>query len=565
VEISEIQTRGNGKWKEYRGSLEDYGSVADGGEGHQRLDLLTNSNANHKAFKHGPQENTEYYYYIHPNGTEEWGESVKMSKIQGGGNYIEEGYPAGVYPGYSGGMEDSGKGNHPPDPSKIFQQLDDDGPRINAYDMFEEAEVTAKPIKVIHTKDMNQFEPTDDGIFDMFRSTVDQDALEDGVRVGFVDEMQKAIDKFDRKADADGYYSMNMGEKIANRFSILQPKTIGKGSFSTVVRAIDLKVNNKTVAVKIIRNYGTMFERAKKEADILRLLVKSDPRDERYLVRFLGHTTHQGHMCLMFENLHQNLRELCTEASKNGQQGLPLTKIGTFAKQLLKALTLMKKLKLIHADIKPDNILAHESQKYVKLADLGSAFYDHEILITPMMGSRWYRSPEVILGLEYDFAIDIWGLGCTLFELFAGRPLFRGGTNHDMLKLFCKSRGSFPHKVLKRGKFTMEHFDETGRFREHKQDKKTGKTTTTLTTIRMDSALSKILASCRGVDTTSAMFVRFQDLLEQMLDLDPWRRIRPEAALRHPFITTLLNDHTDHCDDHVDHVHADGRTHITSR
>jgi serine/threonine-protein kinase PRP4 len=74
----------------------------------------------------------------------------------------------------------------------------------------------------------------------------------------------------------------------------------------------------------------------------------------------------------------------------------------------------------------------------VKIADFGSAFriHDPDNDPTPYLVSRFYRAPEIVLGLRYDFAIDVWAVGCCLFELYTGRVLFPGKTNNDMLRLF---------------------------------------------------------------------------------------------------------------------------------
>ena len=56
--------------------------------------------------------------------------------------------------------------------------------------------------------------------------------------------------------------------------------------------------------------------------------------------------------------------------------------------------------------------------------------------------------PPAVLGLEYDYAIDIWSFACTLFELYTGKILFLGHSNNRMLKLHMDTRGSFPKKVI---------------------------------------------------------------------------------------------------------------------
>ncbi|MCO5593087.1 hypothetical protein L7F22_047093 [Adiantum nelumboides] len=78
------------------------------------------------------------------------------------------------------------------------------------------------------------------------------------------------------------------------------------------------------------------------------------------------------------------------------------------------SLSLMRKADVMHADIKPDNILVNESKTVLKVCDLGSASDLTEMEITPYLVSRFYRAPEIILGLPYDCALDMWSIGCTL-------------------------------------------------------------------------------------------------------------------------------------------------------
>ena len=85
--------------------------------------------------------------------------------------------------------------------------------------------------------------------------------------------------------------------------------------------------------------------------------------------------------------------------------------------------------------IKKDNIIVNDSKAFLKLCDFGSASYLSENEITPYLVSRFYRAPEIILGCSYNYAVDVWSVGCTLFELYTGKILFPGKTNNHMLKL----------------------------------------------------------------------------------------------------------------------------------
>lgn len=88
--------------------------------------------------------------------------------------------------------------------------------------------------------------------------------------------------------------------------------------------------------------------------------------------------------------------------------------------QLFVALSHLRKHRIIHADIKPDNILISQDTRVLKLCDFGTAFTVDEATVIEYLVSRYYRAPEIILGYPYDTQIDMWSTGCTLYELFAG-------------------------------------------------------------------------------------------------------------------------------------------------
>merc|ERR1712107_895605 len=112
------------------------------------------------------------------------------------------------------------------------------------------------------------------------------------------------------------------------------------------------------------------------------------------------------------------------------------------------------------ADIKPDNILVNETKMTLKLADFGSASHVAENEITPYLVSRFYRAPEVILGMKYDFGIDLWSSGATFYELYTGKIMFPGQSNNHMLKLFMDLKGKIPHKIVRKGQCKDLHFDQ---------------------------------------------------------------------------------------------------------
>ena len=163
-----------------------------------------------------------------------------------------------------------------------------------------------------------------------------------------------------------------------------------------MVRARDSLRGNQEVAIKIIRNNEIMHKAGLKELEILRRVNNTDPDDKYHCLRLYRNFFHKQHLCMVFEPLSMNLREVLKKYGKN--VGLHIKAVRSYVQQMLLALKVLKKSSIIHADIKPDNILVNETKMTLKLADFGSASHVAENEITPYLVSRFYRAPEVILG-----------------------------------------------------------------------------------------------------------------------------------------------------------------------
>ncbi|KAG0308653.1 U4/U6 small nuclear ribonucleoprotein prp4 [Dissophora globulifera] len=340
------------------------------------------------------------------------------------------------------------------------------------------------------------------------------------------------VDNWD---DAEGYYRFGHGEMLDGRY--LVTNVLGKGVFSSVVKARDSKDGEAEVAIKILRSNETMYKAGKKELDILKRLMENDPYNRKHVIRLLRHFDHRGHLCLVFESLSMNLREVLKKFGKD--VGLNINAVRIYAQQLFLALSLLKKSNVLHADIKPDNILVNESKNVLKLCDLGSASDTTENEITPYLVSRFYRAPEIILGLPYDPALDMWSIGCTLYELFTGKILFSGRSNNQMLKHMMDLKGPFSKKMIRRGQFYLNHFDEDCNFLSVEVEKVTQKDV--IRTIQyskpnkdLKARLMPYTGSMSPADVVQVN--HFINLLERCLHLNPEHRITPQEALQHPFI-----------------------------
>jgi len=119
-----------------------------------------------------------------------------------------------------------------------------------------------------------------------------------------------------------------------------------------------------------------------------------------------------------------NLYELITS---NQSSTLNDATLRLFAVQLLNSLSFLKQNRIVHCDLKPENVVMQQWGKAgIKLVDFGTSCFEGE-QIYEYLQSRFYRSPEIILGQPYSFPIDMWSLACLLVELKIGQPLFWAG------------------------------------------------------------------------------------------------------------------------------------------
>ncbi|KAI5303401.1 dual specificity protein kinase yak1, partial [Ascosphaera atra] len=96
----------------------------------------------------------------------------------------------------------------------------------------------------------------------------------------------------------------------------------------------------------------------------------------------------------------------------------------------------------------------------IKIIDFGSACDERQTVYTYIQ-SRFYRSPEVLLGLPYSSGIDMWSLGCIVAELFLGLPLFPGSSEYNQVARITELMGVPPAWMLESGKQAHEFFEKT--------------------------------------------------------------------------------------------------------
>ncbi|EIN07636.1 hypothetical protein PUNSTDRAFT_45173 [Punctularia strigosozonata HHB-11173 SS5] len=314
--------------------------------------------------------------------------------------------------------------------------------------------------------------------------------------------------------DERGDYLVVNHDHLSYRYEVVG--TLGKGSFGQVLRCRD-HATGESVAVKIIRNKKRFHHQAMVEIKILDNLRKWDPEEKHQVIKMTEHFNFRGHLCIAMELLSINLYELI---KANGFVGFTTGLIRRFTSQMLMSLSLMRHHRIVHCDLKPENVLLkHPAKSAIKVIDFGSSCFEHEKIYTYIQ-SRFYRSPEVILGMNYHMAIDMWSLGCILAELYTGFPIFPGENEQEQLSCIMEVLGVPDKDFINRSSRKRLFFDSSGAPRpviNSKGRRRRPGTKTLQQVLRCDDE-------------------NFVDFIAKCLIWDPERRLKPQQALRHPFI-----------------------------
>ncbi|GMH40135.1 hypothetical protein BSKO_08039 [Bryopsis sp. KO-2023] len=325
---------------------------------------------------------------------------------------------------------------------------------------------------------------------------------------------------------------------------------LGQGTFGQVVKCYCPETQSH-VAVKVIKNQDAYFQQARVEIGILKLLGDNYDTDRRNVVRLLEYFVFREHLCLVFELLDTNLYDLL---KRNAYHGLSIQLVRFFVKQLLDALVTLRDERIIHCDLKPENILLKDQNSgSIKVIDFGSACLEHKTVYSYIQ-SRFYRSPEVVVGYPYNTAIDMWSLGCVAAELFLGLPLFPAASERDLLARVMEVLDSLPQYVIEKAKQNRKYFkvvdegESTQRFEFLSEDEFEQRNN-----VRHPSGkryfkhlkLADIIGAYPdrpGISDEDSikekeLRLSFTDFLLGVLDVDPHSRWTPHQAALHPFVT----------------------------
>ncbi|XP_032828302.2 cyclin-dependent kinase 17-like isoform X4 [Petromyzon marinus] len=279
---------------------------------------------------------------------------------------------------------------------------------------------------------------------------------------------------------------------------------LGEGTYATVYKGRS-KLTDNLVALKEIRlehEEGAPCT-AIREVSLLKDLKHANIVTLHDII----HTDKS--LTLVFEYLEKDLKQYMDDCGNI----MHMHNVKLFLYQLLRGLAYCHKRRVLHRDLKPQNLLINDKGE-LKLADFGLAraksvptkTYSNEVV------TLWYRPPDVLLGsTEYSTPIDMWGVGCIFFEMAAGRPLFPGSTVEDELLLIFRMLGT-PSEDTWPAILAHEEY-KAYKFPKYKAE--------------------PLINHAPRLDADGL------DLLSKLLQYEARRRVSAEEGMRHPYFKSL--------------------------
>jgi len=214
---------------------------------------------------------------------------------------------------------------------------------------------------------------------------------------------------------------------------------IGEGSFGKVYKGRK-KQSGQIVALKFISKRG------KSEKDLANFrqeiqILKKLRHENIILLLDSFETPHE--FCLVTEFAQGELFEILEDDGT-----LPESEVRKIAQQLVQALFYLHANRIIHRDMKPQNILI-SANGIVKLCDFGfaRAMSNNTVVLTSLKGTPLYMAPEIVQELPYNETVDLWSLGVILYELFHGKPPFYTNNLYSLIQLIVKDPVKFPENM----------------------------------------------------------------------------------------------------------------------
>ncbi|XP_042508121.1 serine/threonine-protein kinase TIO isoform X2 [Macadamia integrifolia] len=214
---------------------------------------------------------------------------------------------------------------------------------------------------------------------------------------------------------------------------------VGEGSFGKVYKG-RRKYTGQTVAMKFILKHGKSekdIQNLRQEIEILRKLKHDN------IIEMLDSFESTKEFCVVTEFAQGELFEILED-----DKCLPEEQVQAIAKQLVGALYYLHSNRIIHRDMKPQNILIGAGS-VVKLCDFGfaRAMSTNTVVLRSIKGTPLYMAPELVREQPYNHTVDLWSLGVILYELFVGQPPFYTNSVYALIRHIIKDPVKYPDNM----------------------------------------------------------------------------------------------------------------------
>ena len=315
-------------------------------------------------------------------------------------------------------------------------------------------------------------------------------------------------------------------DHIKKRFTL--QKKVGQGAYGVVFKAIDKKTKEQVALKKL---FGAFQDEVDSQRTFREVMLLQELNGHDNIIRLLNVIKAENDLdlYLVFDYMEADLFNVIRA---NILQDIHKKFI---IYQILKALKFIHSSDIIHRDLKPSNVFII-SDCHVKLGDFGLArTLEHSPLmknmVTEYVATRWYRAPEMILAAQkYGKPIDMWSVGCILYELIVGTPLLPGKSTKDMMKMM----------------FAVTGFPDRKEYNEVKKECK-------IQQIDYDDLLQEKIKKKKNLLQTVSKFTHDEvaiDLLLKLLQFNPKKRLTAEEALEHPYVADFHNPEEEIICDH---------------